>query len=223
MIKKHIPNTITLLNLSSGAIAVLAAYEGNYRLALVCIILSAILDFFDGLSARLLKAYSPIGKELDSLADVISFGLAPSMIAYSLMADAFGIYAFASLLIAAFSALRLAIFNIDERQTSSFIGMPTPANALLWIGMAYGYGEFFIYNPYITLVLVCLTSYLLVSPLPMFSLKIKNFSFGDNLFQFLLVIFSLILIIIFRLNCIAWIVGLYILLSVVKVIIDVKK
>jgi CDP-diacylglycerol--serine O-phosphatidyltransferase len=158
MIKKHIPNFITTLNLFSGCVAVYLAFEGNYQGAFVAILLSAVFDFFDGFAARLLKAYSPMGKELDSLADVVSFGVAPGAMVFSLLATA-GMnewLPFIGFLIPVFSGLRLAKFNIDDRQTSSFIGLPVPANAIFWAGLIFHfhcscsviYGCFFYSLPY---------------------------------------------------------------------------
>ena len=141
--KKHIPNTITSLNLFSGSIAIVMAFEGAYIWVVFWVIIAAIFDFFDGMAARLLNAYSDIGKELDSLADVVSFGVAPAVAVFTLLRNDI-IYheslifiqpyiPYLAFVIPIFSALRLAKFNIDERQTSSFIGLPTPANALFWI------------------------------------------------------------------------------------------
>ena len=144
-ITRHIPNTVTCLNLFSGCIASVMAFEAKYELAIGFIILSAVFDFFDGMLARLLDAKSPIGKDLDSLADDISFGIAPALMVFSLFKEVhypemlMGIKDFmpyTAFLIAVFSALRLAKFNIDTRQTSSFIGLPVPANALFWVSRA---------------------------------------------------------------------------------------
>ena len=136
MFKKHIPNTITCLNLISGCIATYWAFQGDYRMALLFIVIGAVFDFFDGMVARLLHVSSPIGKELDSLADDITFGFAPSAIIFSYLSQ-FSILnsqlmPFMAFIMAAFSALRLAKFNLDERQALGFIGLPTPANALFW-------------------------------------------------------------------------------------------
>ena len=153
MIRKHIPNFITCLNVVSGSVAVILAVKGQLSIAVIFIFAAAIFDFLDGMAARLLKAYSPIGKELDSLADMISFGLAPGMLMmvmleYSLFginvrADSFAsisvweiICISSSLLIPVASALRLAKFNVDTRQTNSFIGLPTPANAIFIAALA---------------------------------------------------------------------------------------
>lgn len=197
-IKKYIPNTITLLNLSCGTLAVIYGLKGWQSFAIYLILIAAIFDFLDGFAARLLKAYSPIGKELDSLADLISFGLAPSILIYyrysgflasysndKLPVVFLGILAFTPLVITLASALRLAIFNVDTRQTTSFIGVPTPANAIL-IAMFTHYTLYnssldFLYNnllfyPIVSLVL----SYLLVSNIPMFSLKFKSLKYSNN-------------------------------------------
>ena len=142
--KKHIPNTITCCNLISGCIATYFAFLGNYELALLFIVIGAVFDFFDGMSARLLGVSSPIGKELDSLADDITFGFAPSAIIFNYLST-FHIHLlfvpFLAFVMAAFSALRLAKFNLDERQALGFIGLPTPANALFWGSLIAGAGE----------------------------------------------------------------------------------
>ncbi|MEG1615403.1 MAG: CDP-diacylglycerol--serine O-phosphatidyltransferase [Bacteroidales bacterium] len=226
MITKHIPNTLTSLNLFSGCLAVIAAYEGNYPLASLFIIAGAVFDFFDGMSARLLKAYSPMGKELDSLADMVTFGVAPAMIAFSLMKslvpagfpELLAEYLpYAAFLIAIFSALRLAKFNIDERQTSSFIGLPTPANALFWIGICMGLttatGNVFIANIWIILALVVIFSYLLVAEIPMFSFKFKSLNWKDNQLRYIFLIIAVPLLIILGITGISAVIGLYIILS----------
>lgn len=140
-IKKHIPNTITCCNLVSGCVAIAYAFSGNIELSFTWIIIGAVFDFFDGMSARLLNVSSPIGKELDSLADIVTFGVAPSTILFSelsimsypaILEPLRPILPFTAYIMAAFSALRLAKFNLDERQALGFIGLPTPANALFW-------------------------------------------------------------------------------------------
>ena len=147
VIKNNIPNTVTCLNLFSGCIACVMAFEARYDLALLFIILSAVFDFFDGMLARVLNAHSIIGKDLDSLADDVSFGVAPSLIVFSLLKEMYypasmefiaPYLPYAAFLISVFSALRLAKFNNDTRQTSSFIGLPVPANALFWGSFVVG-------------------------------------------------------------------------------------
>lgn len=196
-IKNHIPNSITSLNLLSGCVAVILSFYGDFKAALLAIIAAAIFDFFDGLSARTLKAYSPMGKELDSLADMISFGMAPAMILFNKLTIDAGnsniIWLAAVLLTAVFSALRLAKFNIDTRQSENFIGLATPANALL---IASGIASLDLYpginavimeNHYILPLCSLLLSYLLVSEIPMFSFKFKSLRFKDNPIRFLFV------------------------------------
>ena len=224
-IVRNIPNTLTSCNLFSGCIAADMAFQGNYKEALLFIVLGAMFDFFDGMTARLLHVSSPIGKELDSLADDITFGLAPAAIAFSLFKEVYypdflmpvaGIMPYTAFLIAVFSGLRLAKFNIDDRQTSSFIGMPTPANALFWASLAVGGHSFLIsdnFNAIYLFVLVVVMSLLLVAELPMFSLKFKDLSWGHNKVSYIFLIVSLPLLIIFQLSGIAAVIIWYILLS----------
>lgn len=211
-IKKYIPNTVTLLNLLCGTLAVIFGLKGWQLFSIYLILFAAIFDFLDGFLARLLKAYSPIGKELDSLADLVSFGLAPSILIYyryngflesysneRLSTLFIGAMAFVPLVITLASALRLAIFNVDTRQTTSFIGVPTPANAIL-IAVFTHYTLFnssldFVYNnllfyPIVSLVL----SYLLVSNIPMFSLKFDSLKYSENQVKYHFGIFALLLI-----------------------------
>lgn len=218
--KKHIPNTITLCNLMCGCVAVCLAYRREYDMALWFIVLGALFDFFDGFAARRLGVSSPIGKELDSLADAITFGLAPAMMLYSALNLYLMIYAncteatselsrlrymsVAAFLVAAFSALRLAKFNIDERQTSSFIGLPTPANALLVasvvITLANNTDSLMpIVSRYMPVSLLCIiilgvliatSCTLLVCELPMFALKFKHFHWTGNEVRYIFLLSS---------------------------------
>ena len=180
---RHIPNTITSMNLICGAMGVIATLKGEFGVAFYLMMAAAVCDFCDGLSARLLNAYSPLGKELDSLADVISFGLLPSIMLYKLMCSTYGEswLCYIPLCIAAFSALRLAKFNIDERQSDNFIGLATPACAMICGSFAYyitndpssvlySLAENLFFIPVASLIL-CL---LLVSEIPMFSMKFKK-------------------------------------------------
>ena len=214
--KKHIPNFITSLNLFTGCVAVLLAFRGDYQGAFIAILVAAVFDFLDGFAARLLKAYSPMGKELDSLADMISFGLAPGMIVYSLL-SATGQnewLPYLAFLIPVFSGLRLAKFNIDDRQTSSFIGLPVPANAIFWAGIVYTFPVFLLDNIWILLILIGLFSYFLISEIPMFSLKFKNIAWKSNQLQYIFLIGCILLLIVLQLNAFAPIIGWYILLSI---------
>jgi CDP-diacylglycerol--serine O-phosphatidyltransferase len=219
-VQKYIPNFITSLNLFSGCVAVYLAFNGNYSGALLAILISAVFDFLDGFAARMLKAYSPMGKELDSLSDMISFGLAPGAVVFSLLYDT-GIndgLPYLAFLIPVFSGLRLAKFNIDDRQTSSFIGLPTPANAIFWSGLAFSCSDFLAVNLWLLIVLTLLFSYLLVAEIPMFSLKFKNFSMKDNQLQYVFLIVCIAFLAVFRLDAFAPIIGWYIFLSLIKVI-----
>lgn len=222
---RHIPNTLTCLNLFSGCVACVMAFEANYLLAGLFIVIGATFDFFDGMSARLLHAPSAIGKDLDSLADCVSFGVAPAIMVFSLLKELPYPEAPASLkeyipytafLIAIFSALRLAKFNNDSRQTSSFIGLPTPANALFWASLIAGSHDYLISFRYTIIAILALTvifSLLLVSEIPMFALKFKNLSWKENRIRFFFVFVCVILILLLQISgfaaCIVW----YILLS----------
>ena len=225
-ITRHIPNIITCCNLLSGCAASVMAFQANYEAAILFIILGAAFDFFDGMSARLLGVSGPLGKELDSLADDITFGFAPSAIVFSLfkevpypeflmpVADYFPYTAF---IIAAFSALRLGKFNIDPRQSSSFIGLPTPANALFWGSLVVGGHPYLTNEPFnaiYLLLLVCLMSYLLVAELPMFSLKFKNLSWKDNKISYIFLLVCIPLLAIFRISGFAAVILWYILWSI---------
>lgn len=227
--KKHIPNTITCLNLISGCIATYWAFMGDYRMALLFIIIGAVFDFFDGMVARLLHVSSPIGKELDSLADDITFGFAPSAIIFSYLDESCAVanstlctlhstLPFVAFILAAFSALRLAKFNLDERQALGFIGLPTPANALFWgalIGGLHGYQIYFDGMEWCVIVGIFISSYLLVSEIPMFALKFKTWGWKGNEIKyiFLLTCIPMLFLGIFGLAAIiAW----YVILSAVN-------
>lgn len=226
-ITRHIPNAITCLNLFSGCIAGVMAFEAKYDLALTFIILSAVFDFFDGMMARLLNAHSVIGKDLDSLADDVSFGVAPSLIVFSLfkemhypaaMESLAPFFPYLAFLISVFSALRLAKFNNDTRQTTSFVGLPVPANALFWASLVAGAHDFLItdsFNPIYLLILVCIFSGLLVSEIPMFSLKFKNLSWKNNKISFIFLIVCIPFLVFLGICSFAAIIVWYILLSLI--------
>ncbi|NDW10254.1 CDP-diacylglycerol--serine O-phosphatidyltransferase [Dysgonomonas sp. 520] len=227
--KKHIPNLFTCLNLFSGCIACTMAFQGEYFWVVFFVILGSIFDFFDGFMARLLKAYSDIGKELDSLADLVSFGVAPSLIVFHYITSALGaesalhslqnILPYFAFVLTIFSALRLAKFNIDTRQTTSFIGLPTPANALFWISLCYGLNEKFVASDtivYIIIVLIVIFSLLMVSEIPMFSLKVKNLKLKGNELKYLLIIFCIAAIAIWQIMGIAATIIFYIALTLVS-------
>ena len=227
--KKHIPNTLTLCNLICGCIAAYMALqpEPQYATAFYFIIGGAVFDFFDGFAARLLHVSSPLGKELDSLADDITFGMAPAAIVFAMLRQTVpaivpeGHWAatalpFAAFLIAAFSALRLAKFNLDERQATSFIGLPTPANALFSGALATAAHTHIATTPWAAWALlagVVASSLILVAEVPMFALKFKHFGWKGNALRYTFLIVSAALIISFGLVAVALAVVLYVLLS----------
>ena len=225
IVTKHIPNTLTSCNLISGCIAIVFALSANYTMALTFIVVGAVFDFFDGMSARLLGVSSPIGKELDSLADVVTFGVAPSSMIYTLLLTlsksgwnetlAFAV-PYVAFVMAAFSALRLAKFNLDERQTTSFIGLPTPANALFWGALIVGNENVFDENSYyiyLLILLVFVSSWLLVAEIPMFALKFKHWGWRDNKVKYVFLISCLPILLIFGISGISVIIAWYICLS----------
>lgn len=216
--KRHIPNFITCLNLFSGCLGVIFAFHGQMEFVALCILLSGVFDLMDGLVARLLGVSSPIGKELDSLADVISFGFLPGMIYYQLILQSESLlspYPYLAFLIPIFSALRLAKFNLDERQTEDFIGLNTPMNTFYVISLpfiAQSYSEI-ILNPYFLTGSILITCYLLISEIRFFSMKFKNFSWQDNQFRFIFLLISLVLLITLQFSAIPIVLILYLLLS----------
>lgn len=224
-IKKIIPNTLTSCNLIAGCIATFHAFTGNVDIALLWIVIGAAFDFFDGMSARLLHVSSPIGKELDSLADDITFGLTPSamlfaelgVVAYpSALEPLREVLPFVAFVMAAFSALRLAKFNLDERQSLGFIGLPTPANALFWGSLMVGVAPHFESSPLWAVAMVVgvlVSSYLLVSEIPMFALKFKQWGWKGNEVKYLFVLSCIPILALLRISGIAVIIAWYVLLS----------
>lgn len=220
-ITRLIPNTITCCNLLSGCLAVMAAFHADAWHTLLWVVAGAIFDFCDGLSARLIKAYSPLGKELDSLADLVTFGLAPAMLCLmtlrqfdyptDFLASAFP---YIGLLLVVFAALRLAKFNTDERQTSSFLGLAVPANALFWCGLFQMDLNSIPAAPWIIGVLVILFAGLMVSEVSMFSLKFKSLKWADNKIRFIFLIVSVVILILLHERGLAAVIGWYIILSI---------
>ncbi len=225
--KKHIPNSITCCNLISGCIATAFAVTDEAKIALLWIIIGAVFDFFDGMTARLLHVSSPIGKELDSLADDITFGVAPSTIIFSqlhlmsypdFLEPLRPYLPFVAYIMAAFSALRLAKFNLDERQALGFIGLPTPANALFWGSLLVGIGEQMYYRPWtlcLILIGILVSSWLLVSEIPMFALKFKHWGVKGNEVKYLFLVTCVPLVAIFGITSFAIIVAWYVVLSMI--------
>ena len=229
--KKHFPNTLTCCNLISGCIATYWAFQSDYQLALLFVVIGAIFDFFDGFAARLLHVSSPIGKELDSLADDVTFGFAPSAVVYSMISSfshetpLFGqpllgqLLPYAVFIMAAFSALRLAKFNLDERQTTTFIGLPAPANALFWTSLAASFQfnqELMPNEAYAVLLIVgvLVASWLLIAEIPMFALKFKSYGWQGNELRYGFIAASILLLAILGLKGFAAVMVLYVLTSI---------
>ncbi|MDB5261683.1 MAG: CDP-diacylglycerol--serine O-phosphatidyltransferase [Adhaeribacter sp.] len=228
--KKHIPNFITCLNLFTGCVAIYIAFGGNLVFAAYLVGVAAVFDFLDGMLARLLHAYSEIGKQLDSLADMVSFGVLPGVILFQLMRKSAmtdpntslyqaELFPFLAFIVIIFSALRLAKFNIDTRQTTSFIGLPTPANTLFVAALPlilaaddFNLGQYFM-NQYVLLGLTLVLSYLLVAEIPLFALKFKNLTWKDNATRFIFLLIAIPLLFLLKFAAVPLIIVLYVLLS----------
>lgn len=222
-LKSYIPNTITCLNLLSGCAAVFFAFNLGMETgslspmswAFIFIGAAAVFDFCDGLSARLLHAYSPVGKELDSLSDLVSFGLAPAFLVMNSM-QAYGASVWVSaiaLFIAVMGALRLAKFNVDTRQATSFIGLPIPANAIFWIGALAWIDSHAYPGDIVMALLIVAISLLMVSELRMFSLKFANLSWRGNVRRYVVLAAAVFFVITEGVSGFAWTIVLYILIS----------
>lgn len=225
MIRKiisSIPNTITCANLFCGCCATVFAFNGAFDITFWFIIAAVIFDFLDGFAARALKAYSNMGKELDSLADLISFGMAPAAVFFTIGLEYF------AFIIVIFSALRLAKFNVDTRQTTEFIGLATPANALFFVSLGYMYMDktmFFnglLDNLYVSGSLVVVFSLLLVSEIRMFSLKLKSYKIKDNIVIYSFLLCSATSIAMFGIVAIPFIVITYIIINIVNHLYSVR-
>lgn len=214
---------LTLANLACGALAIISIIaEQDYKSAFLFVILAAVFDFFDGFAARILKQCSPLGGELDSLSDVVSFGLAPAFVMMSLFADGtsaiespiwskYGYYI--PLVIAMFSSLRLAKFNIDEEQTCEFIGLPTPACALFCVALGLLYTRGVVLCSEVIVVVSVVLALLLISPIKMFALKFKGFGWRGNEVRYSFILISTIMIITLQHYALSLIIALYVLLS----------
>lgn len=228
--KKHIPNAITCTHLFSGCIGIVFAFYGRLDVAAYTVFIAAFFDFLDGMAARLLKVHSAIGKQLDSLADMVSFGVLPSAIIMNLLLTKdFGLrgpewIVYSAFFIAIFSALRLAKFNVDTRQTNSFIGLPTPASAMLSASfpliLLHQPDTVFtgiILNHWFLIIYIVVNCWLLVAELPLLSLKFKNLYFSENSYRYILLFFGLICLLIFKFAAIPLIIFFYILLSIIQI------
>lgn len=219
-LKEQLPNFITLLNLLSGVLGIIWVLEGQPLYGAYFVILAATFDFFDGFTARLLKVQSDMGKELDSLADVISFGVLPGILLYSLTKSQTeaAFLPYCTLIIPMLSAYRLAKFNLDTRQSDRFIGLPTPANALLLTTIPYLAARWpelspWLISPIALVVIAWLTSLLLVAELPLIALKFKNSSFTDNSYRYALLVIGAVCLVWLQLAGIPLVILAYLLLS----------
>ncbi len=235
---KQIPNFITSLNLVSGSLAIFFAIDGHLTLAGIFICFAAVLDFADGLAARILNAYSDLGRQLDSLADVISFGLAPAAVLFTLLElSMFNInqpihfiagrwdqwlILFSVFLMPVFGAIRLARFNIADSDSSFFRGMPIPSNGLFWAAMGFlietqNHPQLFslFYSTRSLFLLGLFTSGLMIISMPMFSFKMKNFSFKENWYRYAFILIAVILFLVFKVAGLALAVLIYVLLNIV--------
>jgi CDP-diacylglycerol--serine O-phosphatidyltransferase len=231
-IKKQVPNTITLLNLFCGCIALVFAFNKEFEMAFYFVSLGIFLDFFDGFFARLFQVSSPLGLQLDSLADMVTSGVVPGIVMYQLMGSSSGYpklgwavepFPFVGFLITLWSCYRLANFNIDTRQTDSFIGLPTPANALFILSLPLvlrNLDSFFVLelltNPFVLVGITLLSVYMLNAEIPLFSLKIKQMSVKKNALQILFLLSSVVLIASFQYAGIPLVIVFYVLLSLIN-------
>jgi len=240
--KKHIPNIITLLNLFCGSIAVVFAVEDNLLVAAVFVILGIVFDFFDGFAARLLDVKSELGLQLDSLADMVTSGVVPGVVVFKLLEKTTGSFPYAldfsttewnnsttsfvpliGLLVILASCYRLANFNIDTRQTDSFIGLPTPANTLFILSLPLilmtnniEWVNELILNKWFLIGLTVFSCYMLNAEIPLFSLKMKTYGFKDNAVKYIFLILSVLLLVFLQFLAIPVIIVLYVLISVIS-------
>ncbi len=241
--KKHIPNTLTLGNLTCGAVAIIQIFSGNLQMASYIIGVALVFDFLDGFTARMLRVSSEIGKQLDSLSDLVTFGAAPAFLMYHLLLGSLpniervtdsgvvillepdltnSFILWCPLLILLLSSLRLARFNVDENQSDSFIGLPTPSCAIVvaslpLIQMNDEYGLFqVIYNPVGLAVISLILALLLVLPVPLLALKFKNFSVRQNLSRYVLILVAIVSVVVFQFTAIPFVIMFYILLSILS-------
>lgn len=228
-IKNNLANAFTLSNLFSGSIGVIQLIAGNYQITAICIIVSLVLDFFDGFIARAMKSNSNLGAQLDSLADMVSFGLLPGIVMYKAL-EPFGNQIFGmelpfeikyfGLFITVFSCLRLAIFNLDEEQTYYFKGLNTPSNTILIFGLYYAFKEngnfqFLFENPLLMIIFTAISSWILVSPIKMIAMKFKSMKLEDNYPKIALLIGAVLILIIFGIVGIPLVILYYILISLI--------
>ncbi len=233
---------LTLLNLLCGCLAIISTFHKSFELTAILLMMAAVFDFFDGFAARVLGVHSELGKQLDSLADMVTFGVVPGFVMYQLIIYAIGsgaaylgpdepvwYLAYAGMLIPLFSAYRLAKFNIDTRQSDQFIGLPTPANALLisflpllMIPEGNAIAEILL-KPYVLITLCAIQSYLMVAELPMIALKFKSFGWKGNEWRYLLLLLSAVVVLLIKQKAVPFIIILYVVLSLIQNMFNQKK
>ena len=233
---------LTLLNLLCGCLAIISTFHKSFELTAILLMMAAAFDFFDGFAARLLGVHSELGKQLDSLADMVTFGVVPGFVMYQLIIYAIGsgaaylgpdepvwYLAYAGMLIPLFSAYRLAKFNIDTRQSDQFIGLPTPANALLisflpllMIPEGNAIAEILL-KPYVLITLCAIQSYLMVAELPMIALKFKSFGWKGNEWRYLLLLLSAVVVLLIKQKAVPFIIILYVVLSLIQNMFNQEK
>jgi len=226
-VKRFIPNFLTLLNLLSGCIGVVFVFTADLRMVSLMIAISLVFDFMDGAVARMLNVKTELGKELDSLADLVSFGLLPSLIAYKILSEVSGSFLmYIAFLMTLMSAFRLAKFNLDKRQVTNFIGLPTPANAIFWSSFPLIINgntdtlwlmimSVFAMDPVVITICIGLCSFLLIAEIPLFSFKFENFHWKPNKYRYTLIAISLILFISIWYYAIPFIIILYLFMSII--------
>ncbi len=238
--KKHIPNLFTLLNLACGTVAIVLAMEGQWQWSVYLMLLAALFDFLDGMAARLLKATSETGKQLDSLADMVTFGLLPAIFIYSIFRQQFivaeaglyphtlqGLMLISVVLVPALSAIRLARFNLQESGTDFFNGLPTPAHALFWAGLYWQFmegGQLFgtAVNLYFLWAIMLIMALHMILPVPMYSLKFKDFRLRGNLIRYILLLVAVVVLVLTGLPGITLVILTYILLSLLNLLLQLR-
>jgi len=240
--RRHIPNLLTLLNLAFGTVAIVFTMEGNWQWAVYLILAASLMDFLDGFAARLLKAHSEIGKQLDSLADMVTFGVLPAIFIYtifrSLLLDrSQGVSSFPEglqwlllasvLIVPAFSAIRLARFTTDQGKGDFFLGLPSPAHALFWTGIFWqfmGSGKLFgsPLNLYFLWAIMIIMAFHMILPVPMYSLKFTHFRIKGNLIRYLLIILAVVILLLTGLPGLSLLILTYILLSLLNLLLAAR-
>jgi CDP-diacylglycerol--serine O-phosphatidyltransferase len=231
IIKKHIPNILTLLNLFSGCVAILYIAQFKFDFAFYAVCMGIFFDFFDGFFARKFGVSGPLGVQLDSLADMVTCGVAPGMVMVLLFNGEYtfsainGYLPYFGFVITLASCFRLAKFNIDTRQSDSFIGLPTPANALFIMSLPFFVDSAIsdaLFNTYTLIIITVLSAYVMNAELPLFSLKIKNFSVQKYKLQLGFLLLSLILLILLQVKAVPIIIVLYVFISMVNAVFSKK-